>query len=117
MVVRRTAAGTLKTEFLDTPSIHGVLPAADPLFESNAAVFGENAIGVVLTGMGSDGALGAAAIKRAGGYTVAQDEASCVVFGMPAATIKLAAASRVVSVGLVAAEIRRTVRARSEAAS
>lgn len=117
MVVHRTAAGTVQTEFRDGPSINGVRPAADPLFESNAAVFGEHSIGVVLTGMGSDGARGAAAIKRAGGYTVAQDEATSVVFGMPAATIRMAAASRVVSIGLVAAEIRRSIRLRAEAAS
>ena len=64
----------------------------DVLFDSVAEFAGRNAIGVILTGMGSDGAEGLAKMKTAGARTIAQDEASCVVFGMPKEAIKRGAA-------------------------
>ncbi|MBM4253491.1 MAG: chemotaxis-specific protein-glutamate methyltransferase CheB [Deltaproteobacteria bacterium] len=67
------------------PKINSVRPAVDPLFESAAAVYGERCLAIVLTGMGSDGKAGAAAIKDRRGAVVLQDEQSCVVFGMPGA--------------------------------
>lgn len=97
------------------PSVHGVRPAADILLRSVADAFGKAAVGVVLTGMGGDGARGAVAIKRAGGDTIIQDEATSVVWGMPGTAVRLQAGKRVVPLGLVAAEIRRSIRLRSEA--
>ena len=71
-------------------------PSVDVLFDSAAQVLGQRAVGVILTGMGKDGAAGMARLQQAGGYTLAQDEASCVVFGMPREAIALGAAIEVV---------------------
>ena len=110
-----TSAGPARIAFTDDPSVHGVRPAADVLFKSVADAFGDRAVGVVLTGMGADGARGALAIKRAEGDVVIQDEATSVVWGMPGTAVKLNAGRRVVPLGLVAAEIRRSIRVRQEA--
>ena len=67
-------------------------PSVDVMFDSVAQYAGGNAVGVILTGMGGDGARGLLRMKEAGAYTIAQDEASCVVFGMPKEAIKLGAA-------------------------
>mgnify|MGYP001058386277 CR=1 FL=1 len=71
-------------------------PSVDVLFDSVAKYVGKNSIGVLLTGMGADGAKGLLEMKKAGGKTIAQDEASSVVFGMPKEAIKLQAADRVI---------------------
>jgi len=110
MALARGRNGVPRIRFSAGPPVNGVRPAGDVLFESAADVFGERAIGVVLTGMGADGARGAAAILKAGGSTVVQDEATSVVWGMPGAAVRLGTAGRVVSLGLVAAEIRRLIR-------
>jgi two-component system chemotaxis response regulator CheB len=112
MVVRVTS-GEPRVAFDDSPPCHGVRPAADPLFESVAEVFGARAVGVVLSGMGSDGARGLAAIRSAGGDTIIQNEATSVVWGMPGAAQRVGAVRHIVPVGLVAAEIRRNIKARS----
>jgi two-component system chemotaxis response regulator CheB len=80
-------------------------PSVDVLFQSVAEAAGESAVGVLLTGMGSDGAQGLLQMKRAGARTLAQDEASCVVFGMPRAAIELHAADRVLALTSIAAAI------------
>jgi two-component system chemotaxis response regulator CheB len=100
--------GRLTTVSLeDGPPMHGVRPAADPLFASAAATFGPRAAGVVLTGMGTDGAAGLEKIRDAGGTTVVQDEATSIVWGMPGAAVKRGAAQYVVPLDRVATEIRR----------
>ncbi len=78
------------------PPVNRHRPSIDVLFDSAAQHAGKNAIGVILTGMGRDGAEGLLRMHRAGAYTLAQDEASCVVFGMPREAIALGAANEVV---------------------
>jgi two-component system chemotaxis response regulator CheB len=79
------------------PMVHHQRPAVDVLFNSTAQYAGANAVGVILTGMGADGAAGIKQMKDAGAKTVAQDEASCVVFGMPKEAIKTGAVDKVVA--------------------
>lgn len=71
------------TQLSDAPPVNRHKPSVDVLFDSAAALAGKNAIGVILTGMGKDGAVGMANMKQAGAYNFAQNEESCVVYGMP----------------------------------
>jgi two-component system chemotaxis response regulator CheB len=80
-------------------------PSVDVLFKSVAQAAGSSAIGAILTGMGSDGAQGLRAMKDRGGVTIAQDEASCVVFGMPKEAISLGAVDHVVGLDRMAQTI------------
>jgi two-component system chemotaxis response regulator CheB len=112
MLVHREVGRAPSLSLSDAPPLHGVRPSADPMFESAASSFGERVTGVVLTGMGQDGAAGMRAIRAAGGRTIVQDEASSVVWGMPGAAVRQGAAQTVVPLDRVAVEIRRTVRER-----
>jgi two-component system chemotaxis response regulator CheB len=85
-------------------------PSADELFSSVAERAGTAGIGVLLTGMGDDGARGLLAIQRRGGHTLAQDEATCAVFGMPKAAKRLGAVRDLLPLGEIPAAIRRAVR-------
>lgn len=91
-------------------AVDGHCPSVNVTFRSVAAQYGPNAVGVLLTGMGVDGAAGLADIARAGGETIAQDEESCVVFGMPGHAVQIGAAKHVLSLqeiaGLLARELR-----------
>jgi two-component system, chemotaxis family, protein-glutamate methylesterase/glutaminase len=89
-------------ELSDTPPVNRHRPSVDVLFDSVARFAGQNAIGVIMTGMGADGAKGLLELKNAGARTVAQDEASCVVFGMPKEAIKLGAAEKVLALEQIA---------------
>ncbi len=92
------------------PKVQNQRPAVDVLFESAAKNIGKNCIGVILTGMGRDGAMGLKAIKDSGGYTLAQDEASCIVFGMPKEAIDLGGACEVAPLNEIASCIMKQVR-------
>jgi len=90
--------------------VSGHRPSADVLFMSVAEAYKTDSIGVILTGMGSDGANGVVAIKRAGGRTIAQDEQSCVVFGMPQAAIQKGMVDEVVPLESIAERIEKLCR-------
>jgi two-component system chemotaxis response regulator CheB len=93
------------------PDHDGHRPSGTVLLKSMATTWGKRAIGVVLTGMGADGATGLLAIRRAGGQTIAQDEVSSTVYGMPRVAFELGAADRVLSPPQIAAELVRAARA------
>lgn len=93
----------IELEYSDPVNRHR--PSVDVLFNSAAAAAGKNAIGVILTGMGKDGAAGLLTMKKAGAHTIAQDEASCVVFGMPREAIALGAADEVVTLSAISDHI------------
>ncbi len=87
------------------PRVHHQRPAVEVLFKSVAKYAGANAVGVIMTGMGADGAGGLLEMKEAGAKTIAQDEASCVVFGMPGEAIKLGGADHVISLNNIPSSI------------
>lgn len=94
--LRISLSGRIKLD--DGPRISGYRPCADVAFESAAAYAGANLVGVVLTGMGNDGAKGVQAVKAARGAVLAQDEASSVIFGMPAEAIRTGCVDRVAGI-------------------
>ena len=96
MLLRRSAEG-YRVQIKDGPPVCYQRPSVDVMFSSVAEAAGNRAIGVLLTGMGADGAQGLLRMKNAGARTLAQDEASCVVFGMPREAIRMGAAERTVS--------------------
>jgi two-component system chemotaxis response regulator CheB len=99
----------------DAPPVGGHRPSATRLFESLARVAAARAVGVILSGMGDDGAAGLFALKRAGGETIAQDEATSAIYGMPRAAVERGAVTQVQPLGAIAALLGRLVaeRARS----
>lgn len=96
MTLKRSGANYY-VEIKDGPLVFHQRPAVEVLFKSVAKYAGRNAVGVILTGMGKDGAQGLLEMKTAGAYTIAQDEASCVVFGMPKEAITLGGVSKIES--------------------
>jgi two-component system chemotaxis response regulator CheB len=101
------SGGEYRVEVLDGPRVSGHRPSVDVLFHSVAAAAGANAVGVLLTGMGEDGADGLLAMRRAGAATMAQDEASCVVFGMPRVAIARGAVDKVLPLSAIGDAVRR----------
>ena len=93
----------------DAPPVHGVRPAADVTLKSAAQVYGARAVGIVLTGMGRDGAMGLAAIKAAGGRTIAQDKATSTVFGMPKAAVEMGVVDEVLPLDQIGKTVSRLV--------
>ena len=114
MLVRASGA-QLYVSLSEGPPVNRHRPAVDVLFKSVAASVGRAAIGAILTGMGADGARGLLEMKQAGAATIAQDEESCVVFGMPRAAIELGAADEVVPLDQVGERIMSQVAARARA--
>ncbi len=92
-----------RVALVKTPPYNGLRPSANVLFHSIAQVYGSAALGIILTGMGNDGAEGLQAMYEAGAQTIAQDKDSCVVFGMPAVAIELGVARQVLPAGKIAA--------------
>lgn len=106
MVIERRVGG-FEVTLNQGPRVEFQRPSVDVLFHSVAALAGGNAMGAILTGMGSDGAAGLLAMKRAGATTFAQDEASCAVFGMPREAIRMGAVDHVLPLGHIAAVLAR----------
>jgi len=96
----------------DGPPVNRHRPSVDVLFRSVATAAGRDAVGVLMTGMGMDGAAGLLAIRAAGGRTIAQDAATSVVFGMPNEAIKRGAAERIAPLEQIATEIMTLVHGR-----
>jgi two-component system, chemotaxis family, protein-glutamate methylesterase/glutaminase len=94
-LVLQVSGARYSVRIKDGPPVHHSRPSVDVLFGSVVRSAGRNAVGVLLTGMGADGAKGLLAMRASGAHTIAQDEASCVVFGMPREAIKLGAAAEV----------------------
>jgi len=104
MMLRRSGAQYI-VEVVDGPLVNRHKPSVDVLFRSVAQVAGKNALGIIMTGMGDDGARGMHEMHQAGAFTVAQDEATCVVFGMPKEAIKLGGVDKILPLELIAREI------------
>jgi len=104
MLLRRAGAQYF-VDVIDGPLVNRHRPSVDVLFRSVAKSAGANALGVIMTGMGDDGAAGLLEMRNAGARTLAQDEESCVVFGMPKEAIKRGAVERTVPLGAIGREI------------
>jgi two-component system chemotaxis response regulator CheB len=104
MLIERTGSG-LTIQLSDGPLVSRHRPSVDVLFRSVAISVGPKATGIIMTGMGDDGAQGMLEMKAAGAFTIAQDEASCVVFGMPKEAIALGVVDRIVPLEKIAPEI------------
>ena len=104
MLLRRSGA-KYYVQIKNGPLISRHRPSVDVLFKSVARYAGGNAVGVIMTGMGADGAAGLLEMKHSGAQTIAQDETSCIVFGMPKAAIELGAVDNVVGLNNIPQKI------------
>ena len=108
MTVKRLPMGDVVV-LNDEPPVNGHRPSVDVLFRSMAQEYGRLGIAVLMTGMGEDGAQGLGEVKKAGGTTIAQNEESCVVYGMPKAAIERGYATRIVGLAVSHPLCRRFV--------
>ena len=108
--VRRSAGGHVLELGQDEP-VNRHRPAADVLFQSMAEHVGKRALGIILTGMGKDGAQGLLAMRRAGAWNVGQDQASCVVYGMPREAALAGALDEVAPLNAIAAAVMARLKA------
>ncbi len=106
MLLKRSGA-RYYTEIKDGPLVRRHRPSVDVLFRSAARYAGKNAVGVIMTGMGDDGATGMKELKDVGAYNIAQDEATSIVFGMPQEAIKLGGVDKVMPLSAIAYEVVR----------
>ena len=104
LLLKRSGAQYI-AEVIDGPVVNRHRPSVDVLFRSVAKCAGKNAIGIIMTGMGDDGAAGLLEMKQAGAHTVAQDEATCVVYGMPKEAVKRGAADKIIPLESIAGVI------------
>jgi two-component system chemotaxis response regulator CheB len=102
--------GTYFVNIKNGPRVHYQRPAVDVLFRTVAKTAGQNAVGVSLTGMGADGAKGLLEMQQNGAPTIAQDEKSCIVFGMPKEAIKIGAADKIVPLSRISQEIIKALK-------
>lgn len=98
-----------RTRLSDGPLVSGHKPAVDVMFESLATVVGKNAVATLLTGMGKDGAKGLLSLHNAGAITMAQDEASCVVYGMPKAAVEIGATEHIIPLDKMSQALTKAV--------
>lgn len=110
MVLSRSGA-QYRVRIKDGPPVHYQRPSVNVLFQSMAKHAGKNGLGVILTGMGGDGATGLLAMREGGAVTLAQDENTCVVYGMPREAVKLGAAEKVLPLPGIAGEVIRILSA------
>jgi two-component system, chemotaxis family, protein-glutamate methylesterase/glutaminase len=106
-VLLKRSGARYYVEIREGPLVSRHRPSVDVLFRSAARYGGRNVVGVIMTGMGDDGAKGMLEMKEAGAYNIAQDEASCIVFGMPAEAIKTGAVDRILPLPAIASEVVR----------
>jgi two-component system chemotaxis response regulator CheB len=104
MMLKRSGA-QYHVEVKDGPLVNRHKPSVDVLFRSVAQTAGKNALGIIMTGMGDDGARGLLEMREAGSPTVAEDESTCVVFGMPKEAIKLGGVAKIMPLDRIPQEI------------
>jgi two-component system chemotaxis response regulator CheB len=109
-VLLKRSGARYYVEIKEGPLVSRHRPSVDVLFRSAARYAGKNAVGVIMTGMGDDGAHGMKEMHDAGAVTIAQDEATCVVYGMPLEAVKLGGVNKVMPLQNIAAEVLRMCR-------
>ncbi len=109
-MVFRKRGGKVITVLKEPKGAYKYIPSVDAMMSSIAEIYGQKSMGVVLTGMGNDGASGMLDIKKAGGYTIVESEETAVVFGMPSEAIKAGAAERILPVSDIPLEIMRFIK-------